>query len=80
MKALWQFILDGRFMEGCHNLAALTGYGAMIEVYLADAHKNGFDIPKTSCFALLVCGIPAAQTVYNKWLRAPADPASPGAT
>lgn len=74
MKAFWQFILDGRFSEGLHNLASTAGYAAMIEVYLADAHHNGFDVPKTLCFAALVCGIPTAQAAYAKWLRAPADP------
>lgn len=76
MKALWQFILDGRFSEGLHNLAALNGYAAMIYVYLMDAQMHHeFSIWKTTTFAGLVCGIPTAQAAFAKWLRAPDGPA-----
>lgn len=75
MKALWQFILDGRFSEGLHNLAALNGYVAMIYVYLMDAQvHHEFNVWKTTCLAGLVCGIPTAQAAYAKWLRTPDAP------
>ena len=76
MKSLWQFILDGRFSEGCHNLAATCGLVAMIYVYLMDAQvHHEFNGWKTSVFAALVCGIPIAKDAYVKWLRAPDAPA-----
>jgi len=79
MKAFLDFINSGRFSEGMHNIMATIGYGVLIEIFAQDAIAHGLEVGKMLAFAAMVCGIPTAQAVFAKWLRAPADPPAPPA-